>query len=71
MFIITEIQTNADGTVGTLVTTKNDRNEADAEYYRVMGAAAVSALPCHACILTSEEGFPLMHGAYRHGEAAE
>lgn len=66
MYIIIEIQTNADGTIGNLVYTAATRNEADSIYYQKLGYAAISQLPKHAVALMSNEGFPLMHQCYRH-----
>jgi len=66
MYIINEIQTTADGTVAILTTQKANRNEAESEYHRVLQYAAISTLPCHAASMMTEEGFPVMHQAYRH-----
>ena len=67
MYIITEIQTAENGAVGTIVTTKENRNEAESVYHGILAAAAISEVFCHAAVLMSEEGFPLRHECYRHG----
>ena len=41
----------------------------EAAYHEIMSRAAVSEYAEHAAILFSSEGFPLMHGCYKH-EAA-
>lgn len=69
MYIVTEIQTNANGTVGLLNWTFDNRNAAESQYHTVLAAAAISALPKHACIMFSEEGFPLMNACYTHDAA--
>ena len=66
MFIVFEIQTNSDGTIGTLVTTYEDQNQADSAYHGVLTAAAISALPKHACVLMSEKGFFIKSECYEH-----
>ena len=71
MYIVIEIQTNADGTVGSLVYSYAERNEAEAQFHRILAAAAVSALPKHAAAMMSAEGFPLLRGCYLHGGAGE
>ena len=70
MFIVFEIQTNADGSVGTLVTTYTDQNQAESAYHSVLSSAAISALPVHACTLMSEEGFEIKHECYKHPAGA-
>lgn len=55
-FIVIELQTNADGTVGNLVWAYDDRNQAESKYHTVLAAAAVSGLPCHAACLLASDG---------------
>lgn len=69
MYIVVEIQKNADGTVGTLVDSFADINSAENKFHTVLAYAAVSALPVHSCILFTEEGFPLRHECYKHDGA--
>ena len=38
----------------------------EAAYHGIMSRAAVSEFAEHAAILFSSEGFPLMHGCYKH-----
>ena len=65
MYYIIEIQTNGD-TGAHIVTTRNDRYSAEAEYHRVLSAAAVSTVQKHACTLLNDEGKELMHQVYIH-----
>lgn len=65
-YIVVEIQTNADGTVGTLVSTFNDRNLAESQYHTVLAAAAVSTLPMHSCVLLQNDGRQLAKEFYMH-----
>ena len=64
-FIVTEIQTFANGTVSTINTVKDDRNEADSTYYAILAAAAISSLPCHGAILYTNEGGYIMAHSYQ------
>lgn len=68
VYIVVEAQTAANGTVSTLVNSYTDRNAAEAKFHTVLGAAAVSAVAKHSCIMFSEEGFPLRHECYSHIE---
>ena len=71
-FYIIEIQTYQDGTYGDIKHFAYDedpdkaRLKAEGKYYEVLSAAAVSDLPCHAAILFSSEGFPIMNQCYKH-----
>ena len=71
-FYIIEIQQYQDGTYGDIKHFAYDedhdkaRLKAEGKYYEVLSAAAVSDLPCHAAILFSSEGFPIMNQCYKH-----
>lgn len=66
MYIVIEIQTNSNGTIGNLVTSYEDRNSAESAFHTVLASAAVSELPCHAAVLISNEGFTLEYKCYKH-----
>lgn len=70
-FIVFEIQTNQDGAVGNLVTAYDERPQAESAYHGVLAAAAISALPCHACVLMTNEGEILECKAYKREEEGE
>ena len=65
-FIVIEIQTNADGSVGNFVWSYAERGPAEQKYHTVLAAAAVSALPSHAAIMVTSEGHMLAHNVYHH-----
>ena len=71
MFIIIEIQKDAAGKVATVVTTKETRHQADAEFHRVLAAAALSELPVHGAAMLSDDGYPIRNESYRHGAGME
>lgn len=66
MYIIIELQANADGTVGNIVQTRETLASAESVFHSILAAAAISAVPKHSAVLLSEEGFPLRHECYRH-----
>ncbi len=72
MYIVLEIQTNADGTVSPLPPIiKASREEAESDYHRILSFAAVSALPMHSAILMTNEGREILHQAYTHLQTEE
>lgn len=66
MFIVIELQKNADGAVSNIVTDHATLAEAESKYYSVLAAAAVSKVPVHSAIIVSEEGFPVKNHCYKH-----
>ena len=66
MYIVIELQKNAEGVVSNLVTSHNSLPEAESKFYSILAAAAVSNIPVHSAILVSEEGFPVKNHCYKH-----
>ena len=66
MYIVIELQKNADGVVSNIVTSHETLPEAESKYYSVLAAAAVSQIPVHSAIIVSEEGFPVENQCYKH-----
>ena len=64
MYIVLEIQTS--GTVGTLVSSYENREQAESAYHTILAAAALSSLPCHAAVLLTEQGGILASAYYEH-----
>ena len=66
-YIIQEIQTDKEGKVAMLpAVIKDTQNEAESEYHIKLGYAAISEVAIHAVTMYTEEGFPVMHGCYKH-----
>ena len=68
MYIVIDLQTNADGTVGNLVYKYDSINEAEAKYHSILASAAISSLPVHACVLLTNTGNVVKSEYYRHVE---
>lgn len=66
MFIVIELQKNAEGVVSNIVTSYETQAEAESKYYSILAAAAISQIPVHSAIIVSEEGFPVKHQCYKH-----
>ena len=45
MYIVIELQTNADGAIGNIVTAFNSEEQAFSNYHAILSAAAISSLP--------------------------
>lgn len=69
MFIVIELQTDAQGQVATLVFTKATLNEAESTYHTILAAAALSTLPKHGAVVLTDEGYPLYYQFYAHEPA--
>lgn len=67
MYIVIELQTNAEGPVGNFVWSYADKNEAFSKYHTVLAAAAVSALPVHSCVILRNDGLQIAAQSYEHG----
>lgn len=66
MYIVIELQKNAEGTVSNIVTDFATLAEAESKYYTILASAAISNVPVHSAIIVSEEGFPVKHQCYKH-----
>lgn len=66
MYIVIELQKNAEGVVSNIVTSYEKLAEAESKYYSILAAAAISKVPVHSAIIVSEEGFPVKHQCYKH-----
>lgn len=66
MYIVLEIQTNADGTIGTLVDAYADRNDAENKYHTILAYASKSALPMHSAVMVTNDGVLIRSECYHH-----
>ena len=66
MYIIIELQSYNDGTLGHIVQTASDVNEANSKYHQVLAAAAISQVPVHACTLLDRDGLQIKCETYHH-----
>lgn len=66
MYIVIEMQTNADCDVATIVTKHPTREEAESKYYTVLSAAALSTVPIHAATVLRNDGQQILYKSYSH-----
>ena len=67
-YLVIEIQTSADGKVATIITQKDNLNDALSAYYMVLSAAAVSSVPVHAAVLLMNNGAVIKSEMFDHSE---
>ena len=68
-YIVIELQTNANDTVGILTDSYTNRDTAEQKYHMVLSAAAVSALPSHAAVMITGDGQLVKREVYHHDVA--
>lgn len=68
MYLVIEIQKNADGTVGNIVNSYDNENVALSKYHTILSAAAVSSVPVHSAVVMTEEGYTIRNESYIHEE---
>ena len=67
MYIVIELQKNAQGTVSNIITDHQSLAEAESKYHAILSNAAISEVPTHSAVILSEDGFPVKHQCYKHG----
>lgn len=65
-YLVTEIQHWESGAIQNPTWAFDTREKADAKYYTVLAAAAVSKLPVHSAMIFTEEGFYIDSKSYKH-----
>lgn len=71
MYVVIELQTNEDGTLGNLVYKYDTLREAENKYHLIMASAALSNLPAHAAVILSNIGQLLATDYYTNDEEGD
>lgn len=71
MYVIIEIQTFENGTIGTLIETADSWKKAQSVYHTKLASAAISGLPVHAVVLMDNRGNPMDFQSYTANQEAE
>lgn len=66
MFVVVEVQSNSDGTVGTLVNNYESEQEAASKYHQILASGAVSQIYKHCAFILSDDGYCTKSEGYRH-----
>lgn len=68
MYIVLEIQTNAEGVISALVYQFDSLSAANNKYHTILAAAAVSGLPAHTAVIMTNDGGTVKAECYKNGE---
>lgn len=68
MYIVIELQKNADGTLGNIVTAYENLREAESKFHNILATAALSKLPVHSAAILDETGMVYSQGSYEYKE---
>ena len=68
IYVVIEMQTMQDGTMGFINTQYTDKEQAESAYCTARAAAAISQLPKHTIMWVTNEGFVLEEKCYIRGE---
>ena len=66
MYIVIEIQTNPNGTVGNIVNAFATKDASFQKFHTILAAAAVSSLPVHAAVILDNKGLQIAAQAFEH-----
>ena len=69
-YVVVEIQTNKNGTIGSLVYDFDNKLDAENKYHTILAFAATSDLPVHSATILTNEGRTVKTEMYKH-EVAE
>lgn len=67
MYIVIEIQTNAEGVVSTLTYQYAEQNLAESKYHTILASASVSDLPVHTAVILTDDGVVMKAECYKNG----
>lgn len=70
MYIVIEIQTGADGVVGTIVNQYANLNDAESKFHTVLATASVSEVPFHTAMIITNEGVTVRAECYKHANGS-
>lgn len=71
MFVVIELQRTGENTLGTIVTTHIERNDAEQKYHQILAAAAISEIDIHSAVMLNENGQRIKGETYRHNDIQE
>lgn len=69
MFIVIELQTNANNEVASIVSPALSGPEAESRYHTILAAAALSNVPKHAAVILNDKGELFATQCYYHDVA--
>lgn len=70
-YLVVEIQKYPEGAVNTPTSAYDDILKAEAQYHKVLAAAAVSKLAVHSCVMLDENGSYIKSESFTHETTQE
>ena len=71
MYIVIELQANAEGQVANIPTVYQTLAEAWNKFYTILAAAAISEVPIHSAVILDATGMSIANRSFTHSVAAE
>ena len=65
-YLVIELQTNAEGQVGNIITAHDTKLEAEAKYHAVLAAAAASSVLRHGAVMLTNTGTFIASECFSH-----
>ena len=65
-YLVIELQTDAEGHVGNIITAHDKKLEAEAKYHTVLAAAAASSVVQHGAVMLTSTGKFIASECYTH-----
>lgn len=65
-YLVIELQTNAEGHVGNIITAHDTKLEAEAKYHTVLAAAAASSVLRHGAVMLTNTGTFIASECFSH-----
>ena len=66
MFVVVEVQSNEDRTVGVITTNYENEQEAAAKYHQILASGALSDVYKHSAFVLSDDGWCMKSECYKH-----
>lgn len=66
MFLVIELQKDANGNVAHLITTHTTQADAESKFHTILAYAATSSLPSHSATILTDNGYALRREFYTH-----
>ena len=66
MYVVIELQSNSDGTIGNIVTSYDNEQEAAAKYHQILSAGAISNIYKHSAFMLNDDGWCMKSECYKH-----
>ena len=70
-YIVVELQTNAEGQTGNIVTAYDNLPQAESKFFTICAAAALSNVPMHSVVILDQTGMAIANRSFLHPIVSE